>query len=405
MWVKVKMSNLAKVVLAIDTSCDETAAAVTCGLEVWSNVIASQVELHRPYGGVFPTVAKQAHRENIEAVVALALKRAGVTIAEIDEIVVTVGPGLAPALEVGIEKAKQLAADFGKPLRTANHLAGHLWSVWALRQEQGKRVVLKQRRARAWRRSRTQLERLQLPALGLIVSGGNTFFVLVERRQEKDASATMQTSAPAINKSSTSVDLSVNLDRQPRLTIADAHHPQFQYTIIGQTLDDAAGEALDKIGRMVNLGYPAGPVVEQLAKTGDVDFFDWPLPMTERPDFNLSFAGIKTHARRLTEAKWSHKPPTAAEITHFAAGLQNAIFRHIIYKLNKYLEKEAADNNLSQIRQLWLGGGVACNQTLRSHLRRLAHHHRLQLLTPFSGNLCTDNAGMVGIKKLIRIYH
>ncbi len=384
------------IILAIDSSCDDTSAAVTCGLEIWSNVIASQTELHRPYGGVFPTVAKQAHKENIEAVVKLALKRAGVLASDIGQISVTVGPGLAPALEVGITYGQKLAAEWGVPFQPVNHVEGHLLSVLAItRQLEG-----------TTKRTYKIYTELKLPALGVIVSGGHTEFVLVSLRQaQHDTNHRAQHDTNVALSQNKRVTLSLSkCDRQPRLTlIPNPKEPtqtwlnsgRFCYELLGQTVDDAAGEALDKIGRMLNLGYPAGPVVEQLAKLGNPQKYEFPLPMTTTHDFNLSFSGMKTFARRFIEANWEAIPPTKQEVYDFSASLQYSIFRHICYKLNKVLLK------YPNIQSVWLGGGVAANATLRKMLRQtlrsLPHQQRhLSLKVPYTKRLCMDNAGMIG---------
>jgi N6-L-threonylcarbamoyladenine synthase len=217
-------------ILAIDTSCDDTSIAVTSGQQVLSNVIASQTELHKPYGGVFPTVAKLAHRENIDAAITVALKRAHMTMAKIDAIAVTVGPGLAPALEVGIAKAKELAVEYSKQVFPVNHVVGHISSVLA--QPISLNVVNATTAVDEGEDSKTP--NTKLPALALIISGGNSQFVLVK-----------------------------DLDT---------------FQVLGSTLDDAAGECLDKIGRMLNLGYPAGPVIEQFAQLGNPTTYPFPLP-------------------------------------------------------------------------------------------------------------------------------
>ena len=380
------------IVLAIDTSCDDTSAAVTCGLAIWSNVIASQTELHRPYGGVFPTVAKQAHKENIEAVVKLALKRAGVLANDVDQISVTIGPGLAPALEVGITYAQKLATKWHIPLIPINHIEGHLLSVLAspkVTSKQSKTHELAKQLEETTKRTYKILKELKLPALGIIVSGKNTEFVLVS----------------ALRQAQSNTNHMAQGDRQPRLALVpnpgDPNQTwltsgRFSYEVLGKTVDDAAGEALDKIGRMLNLGYPAGPVVEQLAKLGNPHRYEFPLPMTTTHDFNLSFSGMKTFARRFIESNWGTTPATQQEIYDFCASLQYSIFRHICYKLNKILLKYPT------IQSAWLGGGVAVNMTLRKMLRQtlrspLHKHRQLSLKTPYTKRLCMDNAGMIGI--------
>jgi N6-L-threonylcarbamoyladenine synthase len=324
-------------ILAIDTSCDDTSAAVTSGTTVLSNVIASQTQLHKQYGGVFPTVAKQAHKENIEATVRAALKRALVEWSEIDAVAVTQGPGLAPALEVGITTAKALATQFDKPLIAVNHIEGHVLSPLA----QPKTKT-------------SPVSNIYYPTLSLIVSGGHTEFVLVN----------------ALGS----------------------------YEILGQTVDDAAGECLDKVGRMLDLGYPAGPVIEQFAKLGNPKAFQFPLPMTTSGDFNLSFSGLKTAARNMLETLEAEKPLNKTQIYDFCASFQFAVFRSICYKLNKILEKH-------QVHEIWLGGGVAANlelrrmlrQTLKDFVQKSNPKQAIPFRAPYTKKLCQDNAAMIGI--------
>lgn len=338
---------MSKMILAIDTSCDETAAAVVSGTEVLSNVVASQVELHKPYGGVFPTVAKQAHKENIDRVIALALKRAHQTWATIDAIAVTQGPGLAPALEVGITKAKELAAHYTKPLFPINHIEGHVLSVLAQPKSKHKFTLNKKLTP-------------HFPILSVVVSGGHTEFVLITKFGE--------------------------------------------YQRLGWTIDDAAGEALDKVGRILDLGYPAGPVVEQFAKLGNDRTYDFPLPMTTSRDYNLSFSGLKTFARRFIEQLETKGKLDKQAIYDLCASFQKAIFRHICHKLNKVL----LDHH--DLGEVWLGGGVAANATLRAMLRQTIKTHKdslakkeivlplsLKLRVPYSKKLCGDNAAMIGV--------
>jgi len=319
------MSNI----LAIDTSCDDTSVAVTQCLTVLSNVVASQTQLHQQYGGVFPTVAKQAHLENIDPCIKLSLKRAHLNWDQIDAVAVTQGPGLAPALEIGVEKAKELATKFKKPLIAVNHIEGHLLSILAQPKTKNSYFVFRSS---------------YFPVLSIIVSGGHTEFILVK-------------------------------------AIGD-------YEILGQTVDDAAGECLDKVGRMLDLGYPAGPVIEQFAKLGNPLAFHFPLPMTESQDFNLSYSGLKTHARNLIETLTRIKPLTKQQIYDLSASIQYAVFRHICYKLNKILPSR-------EIQQVWLGGGVAANTTLRRMIRKTIQPIKLQC--PHTKKLCADNAAMIGV--------
>ena len=206
------------IVLAIDTSCDETAAAVVQGRRILGNAIYSQILSHKQWGGVVPSLAKRAHEERIDFIVDEALKRAKVTPAEIDAFAATQGPGLAIALEVGIKKAKELAARYNKPLVAVNHMEGHIYSVFAQN------------------RNGNPERDFTFPYLALLVSGGHTEFVTF------------------------------------------TGHGQFER--IGHKVDDAAGEALDKAGRMLGLGYPAGAAIERLAKEVDnVDVYTFPRPM------------------------------------------------------------------------------------------------------------------------------
>jgi len=323
-------------ILAIDTSCDDTSAAVTSGWQVWSNVIASQTELHKPFGGVFPTVAKQAHLENIEPAVKLALRRAGVTTpSQLSAVAVTIGPGLAPSLEIGINFAKEFAIKHKLPLIPINHMEGHLLSAWA---------TPKPRRTKSSSPARL-IATPAFPALGVLISGGHSEFILVKNFGD--------------------------------------------YTKLGQTIDDAAGEALDKVGRMLDLGYPAGPVIEQFAKLGNPHRFEFPLPMTTTRDFNVSFSGLKTYSRNLLRQLESEGELEKKQaIFDFAASFQFAVFRHLIYKLKKILI------DYPEIQQIWLGGGVAANMTLRATLR--AAIRPLPLYSPYTKRLCQDNAAMIG---------
>lgn len=317
-------------ILAIDTSCDDTAAAVVDGRVVLSNVIASQTELHRPYGGVFPTVAKQAHKENIDRVIELALKRAQTTPDQLAAVAVTQGPGLAPALEVGIRAAEAFAQQHSLPLIPVNHIEGHTLSNLAL--------------------PKTHLTKKptepKFPALAIIVSGGHTQFIAV----------------PKIGT----------------------------YEILGTTLDDAAGECLDKIGRMLYLGYPAGPTIEEFAKQGNPKAIEFPLPMTSSGDFNMSFSGLKTFARNTLEEITKEKTLNKQDIYDFCASAQYSVFRHIMHKLGKLLEKE-------NFNEIWLGGGVASNVTLRRMIRETIKPYGLKLQVPYTRRLNQDNGAMIGV--------
>ncbi len=257
-------------ILSIDTSCDETAAAVTEGRRVLSNVLYSQMLMHREWGGVVPSIAKRAHEERIDFVVDEAVRKSKIGGYEaLDAVAVTQGPGLAIALEVGIRKAKTVAAEYQKPLIAVNHMEGHIYSCF-VQNSQGNPV-----------------RPFAFPYLAILVSGGHSEFVVL-----KD-------------------------------------HLDFQ--IIGRTRDDAAGEALDKAARMLGFGYPGGPVIERLAKeAGNSDVFQFPRAMLRSHDMDLSFSGLKT---ALLYFLRSHTEEEKREqLKDIASSFQEAVFDSIIRK-------------------------------------------------------------------------
>jgi len=220
-------------ILSIDTSCDETAAAVVSGRRVLSNVIYSQVLLHKKWGGVVPSIAKRAHEERIDLVITQTSTRWINFFDFIKAIAVTIGPGLAPALEVGIKTAKELAEKFNKKIISVNHLEGHIYSPFVQNSKGNPKIDF------------------HFPYLVLTVSGGHTNLVIFE--------------------------------------------DHLKYKVIGETIDDAAGEALDKAAKLLGLGYPGGPIIERLAKEVDNrDFYHFPRPMIEGDNLNFSFSGLKT---------------------------------------------------------------------------------------------------------------
>jgi N6-L-threonylcarbamoyladenine synthase len=313
-------------ILGIETSCDETAAAVVeDGLQVHSSVIATQFELHREFGGVVPELAARAHQERLLPVVQQALERAGITLAGCDGLAVTAGPGLLGALLVGIASAKALALGAGKPLAAVHHLEAHLHSVFLADPA------------------------APLPAVALIVSGGHTnlYQVLAPRRCR----------------------------------------------LLGKTRDDAAGEALDKLAKLVKLGYPGGPVIERLAQRGDPSAFRFAAPRIKRGEFDFSFSGFKTAAKLQIQQRGigpleSDRDPLArADLCDLAASYQAAIFAHLVQRLIHAAEACGAT-------AVHLAGGVACNRALRALVERAAGRRGLAV------GLCrpehaTDNAAMV----------
>ena len=300
-------------ILAIDTSCDETCAAVSRGRKILSSVVDSQINIHQKYGGVVPFLAKRSHEAKIDYVVKEALKRA--RIKNFKSVAVTIGPGLAPALEVGISYAKT----FNKPIIPVNHLEGHMLSAFINIPPRGG----------------------MFPALGLIVSGGHTELVLVKKIG--------------------------------------------QYRMLGQTLDDAAGEALDKLAKMLKLGYPGGPIIEELAKKGNPDAVKLPIPMQHSNDLNFSFSGLKTAA--LYQIKSVGTVPTEKFIDDMCAGFQKAISISLTAKLKKAIMQY-------QPKSLLLGGGVFSNLYLRHAIKKAV---KIPIFYPKQKKYFTDNAAMIAV--------
>ncbi|OGY18665.1 MAG: tRNA (adenosine(37)-N6)-threonylcarbamoyltransferase complex transferase subunit TsaD [Candidatus Chisholmbacteria bacterium RIFCSPLOWO2_01_FULL_50_28] len=317
-------------ILAIDTSCDETSAAVTLNNRVLSNAISSQVEFHREYGGVVPFLAKRMHEQLITPAIltSLAQSRFVKSVGDVDAIAVTVGPGLAPALEIGIAKAKQLSLEFQKPLIAVNHMESHLVSSFALNRNGNGPFANTP---------------LLFPILALLVSGGHTQLVLMN--------------GPG------------------------------QYILLGETLDDAAGEAFDKVAKMLDLGYPGGSIISELAKKGQPNY-RLPVPMVQSGSLNFSFSGLKTACLYFLQKQ---KRPFSRRFTiDFAASFERVMAKALVLKLTKAIEQYHP-------RQILLGGGVISNLTLRKEARKIAKRHGLPLLVPYSKRLFTDNAAMVGV--------
>lgn len=309
-------------ILAIDTSCDETAASVTDKRKVLSNVIYSQILLHQKWGGVIPSLAKRAHQERIDFVISKALKNF-----QVDAIAITQGPGLAVALEVGIKKAKQLAKELSLKLISVNHLEGHLYSPFVQNKNGNPKIDF------------------QFPYLGLIVSGGHTEIVIF-----KD---------------------------------------HLQYQLLGSTLDDAAGEALDKAGKLLGLGYPAGPVIEKLSlKVNNQDIYKLPRPIIDSKDLNFSFSGLKTAFYYLL--KKIPENQINKNINFLASSFQSAVFDTLIKKTEKAIEKTG-------IRKILVVGGVSANMNLRKRFRDLAKKNNGKVFFPSFKYLSGDNAAMIGI--------
>jgi N6-L-threonylcarbamoyladenine synthase len=304
-------------ILALETSCDDTCAAVTDGGHVLSNVISSQAAAHERYGGVVPEVASRHHLELIGPVVDASLAEADVGLDDVEAIAVTVRPGLIGALLVGVSSAKALAASRQLPLVAVDHLHGHVAANFL------------------------EPEPLEPPFLCLLASGGHTLLAAV---------------------------------REPS-----------SYEVLGQTLDDAAGEALDKAARLLGLGFPGGPAIEKLAREGDPAAFEFPVAMTREPSLDFSFSGLKTalvyRSRELGEAE------TRRRSADLAAGFQEAVVGQLTAKLERALRSE-------DHKAVALGGGVAANTPLRERVAAICERRglRMKLVAP---ELCTDNAAMI----------
>jgi tRNA N6-adenosine threonylcarbamoyltransferase len=304
-------------ILGIETSCDDTCAAVTDGASIRSNVISSQAAAHARCGGVVPEVASRHHLELVNPVVGAAMSEAGVELGDLDALAVTRGPGLIGALLVGVTTAKALSAATRKPLIGVDHLQGHVAANFL------------------------DPEPLEPPFLCLIASGGHTLLAGVARRDG--------------------------------------------FEVLGQTLDDAAGEALDKGARLLGLGYPGGPAIERLAADGDPEAFDFPVGMTRNPGLDFSFSGLKTallYAIRALDAR-----EVARRRADLAASYQAAIVGQLVAKLERALRA-------GEWKAVALGGGVAANAVLRERVGDLCRERGLRLkLVP--AELCTDNAAMI----------
>jgi N6-L-threonylcarbamoyladenine synthase len=321
--------------LAVDTSCDETSAAVTRGTAVLSSVIASQVRYHKKYGGVVPFLAQRLHRERIDAVLQESLQRAGVGYSDLKGLAVTYGPGLAPALEVGVGKVKELAQQYTLPLYAVNHMAGHIASAFA-------------QPATTSNPDQGEENLLPLPTLAVLVSGGHTELVLMRE-------------------------------------FGDFH-------LLGQTLDDALGEAYDKVSKMAGLGYPGGKVLARLAEDGNPERYSLPIPMQYSKDYNLSYSGLKNAVRLvIEEIKEKRVSLEKQEIADLAAGFERAAQTSLLLKVEKVLKE------YGEIRSMVVGGGVAANTALRRRIRCVAKQYGMPVRFPYRQQLCTDNAAMIGV--------
>lgn len=315
-------SHDSRTILAVETSCDETAVAILRGNELLASEIASQTE-HEAYGGVVPEVASRNHLLQAPRLLKGAVEKAGIDLRDVDTFAATAGPGLASSLMIGASIAKGLALGFGKPYLAINHLEGHLLSPFFT--------------------GDFEIE----PNVSLIVSGGHT--LLVEVRALND------------------------------------------YRILGRTVDDAAGEAFDKVAKMLGLGYPGGPEIERRALSGDGTRFDFPRSMLDSGDHNFSFSGLKTSVRYQLAKLGSISEDIRDDL---CASFQRAVVEVLVKKTMRAARESGA-------KLATVSGGVSCNRVLRDQMSVACHRAGMKLLTAVP-ELCTDNAAMIAFAAALR---
>ena len=315
-------------ILGIETSCDETSAAVVRDGSILSNIVSSQVKLHEEYGGVVPELATREHLRNLQTVVRSALDQAQVQPSDLDAVAATQGPGLPNALMVGLKAGQALAFALAKPFIGVHHHEAHLYSPWIGHFDQF------------------------APNVSLIVSGGHTMLVRV----------------PAL----------------------------LQHSLLGSTLDDAAGECFDKVGKLLGLPYPAGPEMDRLAARGNPKAYHFPRPMLNDPGYDFSFAGLKTSVRYFLQKnpELQNSPQAVCDL---CASVQQAIVDVLVGKTIRAAKKH-------NVRCITASGGVTSNRALRNALTETGARERI-VLRLAERNLCTDNAGMIAVlaeQKLMR---
>lgn len=316
-------------VLALESSCDETAAAVVTGTRVRSSIVSTQIEIHRQFGGVVPELASRHHLGSITAVAEQALSAAEVSLADIDALAVTEGPGLSGALLVAVQMGRGLAFATGKPLYGVHHMEGHLWSAYL---------------------GDAELEPAPFaPHVAMLVSGGHT--ELVEVR--------------AVGR----------------------------YRVLGSTRDDAAGEAYDKVGKLLGLGYPGGPVIDRLAAEGNPKAHAFPRPMLKQPGFEFSFAGLKTAV--LVHVERNGPPDSRQALADVCASFQAAVSDILVAKAAAALERTG-------LKRLNIVGGVAANRGLRDCAAARGAADGFEVRVP-PLRYCGDNAAMIGAAAAARV--
>jgi len=320
------------IILAFDTSCDDTSVAVLKGRKILSSVVSSQVEIHAQWGGVVPDIARREHEKNLPYVYSEALRKSKMRIEDIEYIACTYGPGLAIDLEVGLAFAKDLAIRYSKPFVPVNHMEGHLLSSLVLDSKGAKNVNY-------------EISEV-FPAIGLLVSGKHTELIYVR-------------------------EIGV-------------------YKKLGETLDDAVGEAFDKVGRMLNFGYPGGPTICEFAKKGKRGNIVFTIPMKNSGDLNFSYSGLKTSCLyRVRELRETHENDKEW-VYDFCRGFLDAVVESLEVKLEK------AVCECSDVKSVLVGGGVMNSEEIVRRIGRLVRSFGLKYLYP-DVDLRGDNAGMIGI--------
>ena len=359
------MSEREHLILGIESSCDETAAAVVAdGRRVLSNIVASQTDIHRKYGGVVPELASREHLRQIVPVVREAVEQAHITLQDVDAVAVTQGPGLIGALLVGVTYGKVLALSLGKPLIAVNHLEGHVHAVLLEARATGREP--------------------QLPAVCLIVSGGHTILYHVKA----EAGAAEENAA--------------------RHSLSQSSAAHFSYSRIGGTRDDAAGEAYDKVARMLGLGYPGGPIIDRLAPHGNPKAMRFSVPKMAGNPYDFSFSGIKTavlyhlrrnphleteiEVRRQAIARGERgadalRALSSAATLDLIASFQRSVVTNLVAQTFAATEHHAA-------RSIFVSGGVAANSELRKSFEAEGGRRGIEVFFP-SRALSTDNAAMI----------
>jgi len=339
------MEHNKPLILAFDTSCDDTSVAVLEGKRVLSSVVSSQVEIHAQWGGVVPDIARREHEKNIPMVYEEALKKAKVKIEDIDYIACTYGPGLAIDLEVGLKFAKELAIKYSKPFIPVNHMEGHLLSG-LLENSRGTAFTDDVEEAKKKVSESEGINQELFPALGLLISGKHTELIYVKE----------------IGK----------------------------YEKLGQTLDDAVGEAFDKVGRILNFGYPGGPTLTEFAKKGKSGVIEFPIPMKNSNDLNFSYSGLKTAALYKSKELREEGKKDKEWVYDFCRGFLDAITESLIIKL------ELAIQEYTNARSVFVGGGVFNSEEILREIGRLVRSYDLKYIYP-AKEYRGDNAAMVGL--------